>query len=551
MTCKWLVLAAVLLSALPASAAPDAALRTGLDRVAALPGEPAMVSAAGITRQDTDLLTLENRSAFDASPKRRLVLVGGLDGDDESARAVLDAVRWLKTTAPPAVRRKWIVSALPLANADRQPRPMVFPPEKGFFDDPDQPETRYVWRWTIFQAPDAVVVVTKEQSNAADTLVAALRLGRWSGFGAVPATAAGSARLRDTLLLLLESPAAAKASPLHQAILARADRKPLDVAKALAPKYPQQAIASYIPSVAWMSLLRLSDATGDDQWRAKVREQTAPWISGAKPVFGEKTPLTSIAGSMIFAELARRDRDDAAQRLADNAAKLAAETKEEGGEYAHGSGWTDDMFMATSVLARTGQLELASKMLRAYAGRLQRPDGVFVHGPKAPHPWGRGNGFAALGLMEALTAMPGSDAARPGLVDIVRRQAAGLKQNQAPDGMFRQVIDEPGSYREETATAMLLTALARGIRLGWLDRAYVPVVRRAWRALSAHVGDDGALVDVCSGTGGGPTQRYYLDRPAIDGFDDRGGAMALQAAMEMYDFDKMPPSGGTTRRRMK
>jgi len=33
-------------------------------------------------------------------------------------------------------------------------------------------------------------------------------------------------------------------------------------------------------------------------------------------------------------------------------------------------------------------------------------------------------------------------------------------------------------------------------------------------------------------SGAGPTPRYYYDRPAIEGPDDRGGAMALVAAME-------------------
>ena len=113
---------------------------------------------------------------------------------------------------------------------------------------------------------------------------------------------------------------------------------------------------------------------------------------------------------------------------------------------------------------------------------------------------------------------------------------AAVRANQAPDGAWRQVIDEAGAYREETATAMLLTAMARGIRAGWLDAWYRPVVNRAWRALAAHVMIDGTLVDVCSGTGAGPTRRYYLDRPAVTGADDRGGAMALVAALEMYEL---------------
>ena len=61
------------------------------------------MSAAGVARDETPLLTLENPSPFDpARPQRRLVIVGGLDGDaDAAARIVLDAVRWFKDRSPP------------------------------------------------------------------------------------------------------------------------------------------------------------------------------------------------------------------------------------------------------------------------------------------------------------------------------------------------------------------------------------------------------------------------------------------------------------------
>ena len=55
--------------------------------------------------------------------------------------------------------------------------------------------------------------------------------------------------------------------------------------------------------------------------------------------------------------------------------------------------------------------------------------------------------------------------------------------------------------------------------------------------------DDGAVIDVCAGTGAGPTRRYYFDRPAVTGGDDRGGAMALLASLEVHDFEKMWNSG--------
>jgi unsaturated rhamnogalacturonyl hydrolase len=78
--------------------------------------------------------------------------------------------------------------------------------------------------------------------------------------------------------------------------------------------------------------------------------------------------------------------------------------------------------------------------------------------------------------------------------------------------------------------------MARGVRLGWLDASYRDAIERAWRAVAAHVAEDGTVIDVCTGTGVGATRRYYLDRAAITGPDDRGGAMALVAAMEMAEL---------------
>jgi unsaturated rhamnogalacturonyl hydrolase len=200
------------------------------------------------------------------------------------------------------------------------------------------------------------------------------------------------------------------------------------------------------------------------------------------------------------------------------------------------------MFMATSVLARaaarTGDPRYADavgRLLTTYSTRLQRPDRLFMHAESGPHAWGRGNGFAAFGLMEALTHLPSTWSARPAVLDSFRRLMDGLRRHQAPDGSWHQVIDEPGTYRELTVTAMTVAAMARGVRLGWLDASFRDVVDRGWRAVQLRVTEAGDLVDVCTGTGAGQnaTREYYLHRPAITGADDRGGAMALTAALEV------------------
>jgi unsaturated rhamnogalacturonyl hydrolase len=532
-----------------------------IESIAAVPGEPRVVSAAGVARSETRLLTLENSSAFENATQRRLVLVGGLDGDLRGSRAVMGAVKWFKTSAPASVRQRWSVSALPLGDPDKRSlvRPFQFPPEKGFYDDPEQPEARYVWRWAAFQAPDLIVEVRGGDALVWETsplprlgppkaspgsLAAAASQDDFNALGPVPAAIAiagendGERMMKD----LLSAADGLGRSKLHAALLARVSRSPLDASNTLARRYPETPSISYIPATSWANTLRLASIVNDDALRTKVQQQTAPWVSGGKPLFGEKTPLTTVAGTLIFAELARRNNDQAARALAIAGAEAALLQRSDGMPQ-NGQGWTDDMFMSASILARTGQmpgrqsdLDRAANIMVDYAGRLQRADGIFVHATNGPHAWGRGNGFAALGLTEVLTALPASHPMRSRVLDVYRRHMAGLLNAQAPDGMWRQVVDEPGAYREQTVTAMVLSAMARGRRLGWLDQTYAPVIERAWRGLLAHITEDGGVVDVCTGTGAGPTKRYYLDRAAISGPDDRGGAMALLAAMEVHEL---------------
>jgi len=62
------------------------------------------------------------------------------------------------------------------------------------------------------------------------------------------------------------------------------------------------------------------------------------------------------------------------------------------------------------------------------------------------------------------------------------------------------------------------------------------VIDRAWRGVAAHIAEDGAVVDASTSTGAGETKQYYLDRAAVFGPDERGGAMALWAAVEMDEL---------------
>jgi rhamnogalacturonyl hydrolase YesR len=321
-------------------------------------------------------------------------------------------------------------------------------------------------------------------------------------------------------------------------------RQPLDVAKVLAARYPEAPIMSYIPGVAWSSALRLARLVDDDSWKTKPRRDMQPFVAGETPAIAQPYLLTSLAGHAALADLATLDGNAAAGALAKKAADfILGDTPGEVVKFPRK--WTDDMFMATTLLARVATRERDERYTRAighllisYADSLQRPDGLFVHAADAPHAWGRGNGFALLGLSEALTYLPSDWPDRGRVLAIYRKHVAALLKHQSDDGSWRQVVDDPTSYRELTVTAMTVVALARGLRIGWLDRDVMSVVERGWKAVLARVDADGTMRDVCAGTGAGPTKEYYLKRPVVNGADDRGGAMVLLAAIEMEELTR-------------
>jgi unsaturated rhamnogalacturonyl hydrolase len=163
-----------------------------------------------------------------------------------------------------------------------------------------------------------------------------------------------------------------------------------------------------------------------------------------------------------------------------------------------------------------------------------RPDGIYRHSPLNEAAWGRGNAFPALGLALTLSDYPKEHPEFNSMLLAFQRHIAALARFQDADGLWHEVIDEPGSYAEFTATAMIGTAMLRGIRNGWLDASsYQPRVDRAWHAILARVGAKGELMDVCESTNKQNTLADYLHREAILGRDTRGGGMALLFSTEL------------------
>lgn len=206
--------------------------------------------------------------------------------------------------------------------------------------------------------------------------------------------------------------------------------------------------------------------------------------------------------------------------------------------------WIDDVWMigvlqaeAFRATGRQVYLERAALELHSYLEKLQKPSGLFFHGPEAPHYWGRGNGWVASGLAELLSVLPSSNVHFAPLLAGYRKMMEALRVYQTPDGMWRQLIDNDAAREETSCTAMFGYAIALGTGKGLLPRSdFEPVVQKAWLALAEYIDGEGRLTEVCAGTGQKDDVDFYLERPRVTG-DLHGQAALLWFIYALRSFN--------------
>lgn len=206
----------------------------------------------------------------------------------------------------------------------------------------------------------------------------------------------------------------------------------------------------------------------------------------------------------------------------------------------------EDFFFAGTLLGRayalTGETYFRDHLVDFLRSIDTRQDnGLYWHCHASPYFWGRGNAFAALGFAEALSYLDWhGDAAD--IAATHREHLDALAPFQHPSGLWHQLIDDPATYVEHSATTMIGYAISRGLRAGWLsDDPWRERGERAWAGVAARIGPAGELDQVCVGTGPLDSRQAYVERPSSSGVDARGGAMALWFAVEMARLT-VPPA---------
>ncbi len=479
-------------------------------------------AAAGIL--DIGLATSGTRIdafAVEATSKsaRTIVLIGGLHGEDEGARSVRAAVTAYEKQRNHPVR----LLAVPLVNPDALP--LQFPPTGIAYRE--HAEAHVLWRWLGAQAPDLVLIAGADEPGLRN----ALGTEPVAGMGRIPA------RQWSGTPDWISGTTGVAASEARVELERRRARTPRQLAEELAQHYGRDFDQPlYIGAIALIARLRLGQLED-------VRRLAEPWIDGSKDSLARPNSL-AMAGHIVFTELARRTGDPryvaAVRKVAELGFDGAGQMLE---AMPYHDGYSDSVFMGAAIVAQAGALtgerryfDMADRHLRYMEHLDLRPDGLYRHRPEAHVPWGRGNGFAAMGLAMTLSELPAQHPGHAHALQGYRNLMAALLPFQTADGLWRNVVNHPGAYAELSGTAMIGFAMQRGLARGWISgRNYEQAVARAWQAVNSRTSSTGGFIDVCESTAPFTSLQEYLQRAAILGEDPRGGAMAMLFATELME----------------
>lgn len=309
----------------------------------------------------------------------------------------------------------------------------------------------------------------------------------------------------------------------------------------------------YGDSVGFEGLVAASDMLGDPHWFDFSRGFFRAWAARMLPFQPDDNTapghviceVVARTGDVILREaaisLARHLRqrrkigpvsvtfEDSLRSLRPPYGGIALSEAETAQMRAPGPGiWLDCMHFDPPFFAHLdkidpaqGWAEAAIAEILGYKDFLFDPEtGLYNHfwlekvGRSYTRGWGRGQGWALLGLIDVAAYLPeglaGAEAVRAEALRLARR----MLDYQLADGNWHCMVHEPQSGPESSTAAFMATAFFRGMALGILPVAeFAEPAERAYRAMEANLDDDGNLMGVSAAVMSALVQQHYWHVP--------------------------------------
>jgi unsaturated rhamnogalacturonyl hydrolase len=306
---------------------------------------------------------------------------------------------------------------------------------------------------------------------------------------------------------------------------------------------------SFGDSVAFEGMVAASSVLADDRWLQFARGFTRAWATRAEPY----VRLDCTAPGLAMVQIYRATRDPLVLQAALDLAQYLVMRPRIDGVFAT---WEhsplqepygpedlstpeeallanppagvfsdclhfDPPFMV-ALGAASGKPELVEEGARQAAGYvrlLQTDSGLFDHfvlegSPRTYGPgWGRGQGWALLGLLDVLDELPTAHPCRPELASAAARLITAMIRLQRDDGHWNAVVDDPASGDETSTAAFMAAGMLRAARSSISGDEARAASHRALEAALKSTGKDGILAGVSAAVNASTNPSHYAHVP--------------------------------------
>ena len=155
--------------------------------------------------------------------------------------------------------------------------------------------------------------------------------------------------------------------------------------------------------------------------------------------------------------------------------------------------------------------------------------------------WSRGNGWVVAGLVRVLNILPKNESHYAEYMADYKTMMEALVPLQRGDGYWNVSLHDPSNFggKELTGTSLFLYGMAWGVNNGVLDeKKYMPVIRKAWNALTKESVHSNGFLGYVQGTGKEPKESQPVTYDREPDFEDFGLGCFLLAASEVYKLKK-------------
>ncbi|MEC0311135.1 glycoside hydrolase family 88 protein [Paenibacillus lautus] len=344
---------------------------------------------------------------------------------------------------------------------------------------------------------------------------------------------------------------------------------------------------AYVPGMMLMAIARTGDCYNKEAYIDFMKRHMDLFVQADGDIRGyriEEYNLDQInQGKNLFA-LSAKFQDFRYEKASHTlAAQLLSQPRTTDGGFWHKKVypfqmWLDGLYMSSPFLAQYAKTynrpewfdEVAHQLLLVERRTRDRKTGLLYHGwdeakeqvwadpesGRSPHFWSRAVGWYAMALVDSLEFFPVDHPKRGTLMGIFERLCRALGRYQEKEsGLWFQVLDQgfrEGNYLETSGSSMFIYALAKGLRLQYLEQPSRSIAVRAYEGLInrfVEVNDAGVhLHSICHGAGlsddRNGSYEYYINEKVVSDAQI-GVAPFILASLEMEMLEDSRVGGGS------